>query len=378
MPWASPEQIAYLNSCMQCFQDSIDDKSARDQFWHDLREGWQAQWVLLPKHNTMRARGVLPKWVQKPKPKKPKKPKQPASPEPTTSTPSSTTVGHTPRSPLASTSRHQHSRSSSLSVDEFLLGQIASSPAHLSLTPDNREVQGDDVAAPPHVPQQETTRRLRFQLNMPGIEHDNVRLFVQDKRLAICAHTSNVSYEWKRGLGGNVLPDHVHGGIISGDLRLNLTVEDTEDVDPDIWVFSVTTLCIANPLVLWNLHVHNLEVLSYILNGDAESAWGPIEYSNLEEFSRSLNVIAGYLSARRGDGNSKGEQASLRATWVPVATRAVAEGSRYISPFLQSSLLPQSFMIPSHWVVNLPCYQDAREADSIPLLHSHFGLPGCL
>ncbi|KAL4255133.1 hypothetical protein AB1N83_013760 [Pleurotus pulmonarius] len=144
----------------------------------------------------------------------------------------------TPRAtpPARSTSGPPCSRSSTLSVQRLLLDNIDSSPP-----PEGREREGNGMAAvlDQHVQQRDATRSLRFQLDMPGIEHDDVRLFVQNQRLAVCAHTSNVSYEWEMGLGGNVLPDHVHGGMVSGNLRLDIAVDETDRVDSDIWVFSV-------------------------------------------------------------------------------------------------------------------------------------------
>ncbi|KAJ8694105.1 hypothetical protein PTI98_009038 [Pleurotus ostreatus] len=49
-----------------------------------------------------------------------------------------------------------------------------------------------------------------------------------------------MSYGLKETLAGNILPDHLQGGVVSGILRLKLTVLDTKDVDPDIWVFTVS------------------------------------------------------------------------------------------------------------------------------------------
>ncbi|KAF7436272.1 hypothetical protein PC9H_003101 [Pleurotus ostreatus] len=49
-----------------------------------------------------------------------------------------------------------------------------------------------------------------------------------------------MSYGLKETLAGNILPDHLQGGVVSGILRLKLTVLDTKDVNPDIWVFTVS------------------------------------------------------------------------------------------------------------------------------------------
>ncbi|KAJ8694428.1 hypothetical protein PTI98_009352 [Pleurotus ostreatus] len=272
MPWATPEQLEYMSTKVLAYHATVKGTAERRKFNAEVRQGWSERWPLLDQHIRMFSsyfreelikRGLVPRRKRKPAPKKPNQPK---------ATPS------TPRCPCSSSSRLDispsrhtligadfgadlgdsfprrfdiiqggsaprrgpHSRSldhPAISVERLLLQDVVSSPP-----PDGRERRDDETIAPlpRQVRQRAATRSLRFQLNLPGIEHDDVRLFVQDQRLAVCAHNSSVSYEWEMDLGGNILPDRVHGGIVSGDLRLAVTVEEAVVADVDHWVFTIT------------------------------------------------------------------------------------------------------------------------------------------
>ncbi|KAF7426816.1 hypothetical protein PC9H_009185 [Pleurotus ostreatus] len=291
MPWATPEQLEYMSTKVLAYHATVKGTAERRKFNAEVRQGWSERWPLLDQHIRMFSsyfreelikRGLVPRRKRKPAPKKPNQPKATPStpPDAPARLPLAWTSHHqdtrsleptselilATRSPVASTSFREdprpvedlilglsitprvtppldsslhppYSRSSTVSVERLLLQDVVSSPP-----PDGRERRDDETIAPlpRQVRQRAATRSLRFQLNLPGIEHDDVRLFVQDQRLAVCAHNSSVSYEWEMDLGGNILPDRVHGGIVSGDLRLAVTVEEAVVADVDHWVFTIT------------------------------------------------------------------------------------------------------------------------------------------
>ncbi|KAF7429036.1 hypothetical protein PC9H_008274 [Pleurotus ostreatus] len=126
MPWATPEQLAYMNTMVLQYHGTVKGTPERRKFNAELREGWSRQWPLLEQHTNMFSsyfreelirRGLIPRRTRKPTPKKRKKRKSamPNPPDPPARSPvastESITIYHRRLVPHASPSRpsSQHS-----------------------------------------------------------------------------------------------------------------------------------------------------------------------------------------------------------------------------------------------------------------------------
>ncbi|KAJ8694431.1 hypothetical protein PTI98_009355 [Pleurotus ostreatus] len=278
MSWAQPEQIEFLNSRVQEFQDSMDSKSDQTKFWERLRTDWKAKWDLSAKQSKrfsthfrqeMRNRGADRKAVNKAT-----KPAEKAAPK---RTPRITPSGKpTPRIIPGDLIEVHRQRSRSPSSSDYSptaaqspLRVQSPTPAKDSPTAVSSDLFGDSPAPTPHthvstelVPSsqspgvpvlpparvwsRELTKSLAFHLELPGIARDDVDLIVQGQMLSVSAQTNNVAYQWSKDVGGQVVPESVRAGLADGELRIIVNVDCTVEVNKN-W----TNFHVSEPPILY-------------------------------------------------------------------------------------------------------------------------------
>ncbi|KAF4590596.1 hypothetical protein EYR38_009898 [Pleurotus pulmonarius] len=282
-PWVSPEQLAFLESHIQSFQDTMDDEFGRKRFWADVREQWLYRWDMTAKQShrlssyfrqEMERRGVIPKRVRQPNKVSNNKSDRaavapttrqqaPKTPEPESTQSSSRVVedllikslsppiSHSPtpgpsrvcRSPTPAKSPvHRPSPSPALSYYDppTHAARLATPvPAHQSPAPRTppalESVLGTVTVLPPAtIWTKELSRSLAFHLDLPGIAHRDVEVAIRGRQMVVYARNDKIAYKWSTDVGGQAKPEQVQCGLVNGALRILIKVSAVEKITDDL------------------------------------------------------------------------------------------------------------------------------------------------
>ncbi|KAJ8693307.1 hypothetical protein PTI98_008313 [Pleurotus ostreatus] len=104
------------------------------------------------------------------------------------------------------------------------------------------------VLPPSSIWAKDVSKALAFQLELPGIEHEDVEVVVHGQQLAVYAQNERAQYKWTTDVGGSV--KRVHCGLENGALRMLVKVMLLEDVTDERRIFSVDD-CQGNLSAVW-------------------------------------------------------------------------------------------------------------------------------
>ncbi|KAF4571673.1 hypothetical protein EYR36_009016 [Pleurotus pulmonarius] len=276
--WATKEQYHYIDSQVQGFEDTQGKKLARKLWYAEFYQRWEEKWTLDAIHKLkipsylrtqLQRRGTyrvtMPEMARyKPKTRlrthknkaksgKAKKTVSRAhkdkaksggktksvpragtgSDRPQTSRAVNGSHRHT-RSPLASTSRHQDSRSSVCApVIQTMVQQAITQPENIdngsqALHVEDGNDRGPIFVQAPTVYRTNSGSTLFLTVDMPGIHPSNVMLAFKGQQVSI--HASNTSiaraYEWQCNFDVPIVMGRLRCGMQCGRLRIAVPIAD--------------------------------------------------------------------------------------------------------------------------------------------------------
>ncbi|KAF4578196.1 hypothetical protein EYR40_001634 [Pleurotus pulmonarius] len=269
MSFLSEEQLDFVKSRAQDWEESNGDPSARNKFWDQFCREWAERWVPTKKkfnhyifelfrdeiERRAIARGELPKrkWVpmmsaptveehERRRALKRARRAPSSSPEdlssPDYSPSRSQSPGHddVPTSPTAG-GPHQPTPHAGVSSGAASSPEIPAAlpPASSSQTPAALPLasssQTPAALPPPHSCIRELTKSITIYLDLPGMTNDDVDLIFYGPTVTVSARHSEAAYEWSRDLGGPVIIDSVRAGLVNGQFYAFMIIDYTAEVD---------------------------------------------------------------------------------------------------------------------------------------------------
>ncbi|KAF9486801.1 hypothetical protein BDN71DRAFT_1500141 [Pleurotus eryngii] len=279
MAWATSRQCAWLETRVQGFEDTIDDKKARTQWYIDLHNGWKERWPLRRKHLRMFPTYFRNKLVEcgtyrKRVPVNSKSKRSGGKRSECGAPNANAYEARLMRSPLASATKLQHTRSLAGGAQEttsegVCVCQAGGSdsapgivvpprsflctlPSAISVSTsrgtmfvfDSTGEHPDELSAcaPFEVWQGEFHGSWMFELDLQGVDRDEVVLKSQGSNLSVQARNSAVAYKWSTSLQGTIVADGFRSGMCWGRLRIVLLTvsQDAGPSAPVAHVFPVS------------------------------------------------------------------------------------------------------------------------------------------